>query len=449
MRTKIIVTCLVGLSLLIVSDAYAKKENKAATAEQKPTHQPASAATAEGTKHVATSQKKPHAGDTAAAKNGKSSPRAEHSASDPPPADPGRQREWLQTHLLRDMHSLGTFDGNTTTKAWSSIKSLTDDQAGLLCQNYSLSRSKAEQDAYIYSLQQQGYSDEQLQAAKAGVADLLTEMEDQGNACCSQIQTVGGPAQYLAQIEYASVPGWCASEQCYVPDWYYDNGSYVGPYHDAGYCGEWAGPICHAYYDHESSFYKTYHRFDDKFYQRHSAQLALRSARYFHEHDYHRALAHDRFLSPSHRMREAGHHVAPLSRAAEHGKMGEHLAHAKGAEHVTHAKGAEHVTHSKAVAKPASKVHATKKGSTKLASKKRSKAKTATKAHPTHQERKVKAKTQKPANKANKAKSSKASKPHTAKAGKAGKAKPSKPNAAKASKSSPKPAKQSTAKHKH
>ena len=183
---------------------------------------------------------------------------------DQPPADSGQQRGWLRDHLLADMQNLGTFNGDATAKVSSSITSLTDDQVALLCQNYFLARSKAEQDAYIYSLQQQGYSGEQLNAAKAGIADLLTEMQNQGDACYSQIQTMGEPVQYLAQIEYASIPGWCASTQCYVPDWYYDNGSFIGPYYNAGYCGVWAAPVCRAYYDHDSRFYKTYHRFGDR-----------------------------------------------------------------------------------------------------------------------------------------------------------------------------------------
>ncbi len=271
---------------------------------------------------------------------------------DQPPADTGQQRGWLRDHLLADMQNLGTFDGDATAKVSSSVTSLTDDQVALLCQNYFLTRSKAEQDAYIYSLQQQGYSGEQLKAAKAGVADLLTEMQNQGDACYSQIQTMGEPVQYLAQVAYASIPGWCASAQCYVPDWYYGNGSFIGPYYNAGYCGVWAAPVCRAYYDHGSRFYKTYHRFGDRFYQRHSAQLALRSAKYFHEHDYRRSLAHDRLLSASSRLRQAGQHDARLSHASEHSKAAQNLTHGKGEEKVARGKAGENVAHGKAVAKP-------------------------------------------------------------------------------------------------
>ena len=130
---------------------------------------------------------------------------------DQPPADSAQQREWLRVRILRDVQLAGTFDGDTIAKASRILQGLSDDQVALLCQYYLLTRSKTEQDAYLYSLQQQGQTDAQVNEAKAAVADLLTEMQDQGDACYSQIQTLGEPVQYLAQIEYASIPGWCVS----------------------------------------------------------------------------------------------------------------------------------------------------------------------------------------------------------------------------------------------
>jgi len=129
------------------------------------------------------------------------------------------------------------------------VNALTDDQVALLAQYYYLTRSKTEQDAYLYSLQQQGCADEQVNEAKAEIADLLTEMQNQGDACYSQIQTLGEPVQYLAQVCYASVPGWCCGAGCYVPEWYYNEGSFVGPCFNAAYAGDWAAPVCNAYYD--------------------------------------------------------------------------------------------------------------------------------------------------------------------------------------------------------
>jgi hypothetical protein len=239
---------------------------------------------------------------------------------DQPPVDSSQQREWLRAHILKDSQFVGTFGSDTTAKVSTTLQSVPDDQVSLLCQYYLLTRSKTEQDAYLYSLQQQGNTEQQVNEAKAPVADLLTEMQNQGDACYSQIQTLGEPAQYLAQIEYASVPGWCVSSQCYVPGWYYDNGSFVGPCGNARYCGVYAASVYHAYHDTGSRFYKAYHSVGDSVYRRHTAQIAQHSAKYFHEHDYHRALAHDRLLKPSSPLRHAGQHDAHLSHASERGK---------------------------------------------------------------------------------------------------------------------------------
>ena len=240
---------------------------------------------------------------------------------DQPPADSSQQREWLQAHIVKDAQSAGTFDSDATSKVSTSLQSLPEDQVALLCQYYLLTRSKTEQDAYLYSLQQQGNTEEQVNEVKAANADLLTEMQNQGDACYAQIQTLGEPAQYLAQIEYASVPGWCVSQQCYVPDWYYDNGSFVGPCYNARYCGVYAASVYRAYHDAGSRFYKAYHGVGDRVYRRHTAQMAQRSAKYFREHDYHRALAHDRLVKPSSPLRRTAQHDAHSSHLSEHGEV--------------------------------------------------------------------------------------------------------------------------------
>ena len=98
--------------------------------------------------------------------------------------------------------------------------------------------------------------------------------------------------------------------QCYVPSWYYANGSFVGPFCNARYCSVYAVSVYHAYYDTGSRFYKVYHSVDANVYRRHTSQIAQRSAKYYHEHDYHRALAHDRLLKPSSPLRHTGQHDA-------------------------------------------------------------------------------------------------------------------------------------------
>jgi hypothetical protein len=169
-----------------------------------------------------------------------------------------------------------------------------------LSQYYFLTRSKTEQDAGLYAMQQQGYADEQVNAAKAQVADLLTVMNDQAVACYDQFATMPQPVQFLAQVCYASVPGWCCYAQCYVPEWYYDNGCFVGPCFNAAYAGAWAVPVCRAYYDHGSHFYTTYHNIANTVHARRSTRLAKRHANWFRNHgDLHRTLSHDRLLARS------------------------------------------------------------------------------------------------------------------------------------------------------
>ena len=218
-------------------------------------------------------------------------------------------RAWLVGHLVTDMEALGTFDGNTLAKVPGIVNSLTDDQVALLVQLYYLTRIKTEQDAYLYSLQQQGYSDEQVNEAKAEIADLLTAMHDQIVACYDNFVQMPEPVQYLANICYASVPGWCCRPRCFVPAWYYADNCFVGPVFDAACSGIWAGPVCNAYFDHGSRFYTRYHNVAKTVHVNHSTRLAHRQADWFrHQGDWRSVVAHDRFL---HRSPTAGYRNPP------------------------------------------------------------------------------------------------------------------------------------------
>ena len=243
-------------------------------------------------------------------------------AIDQPPQEPDQLRAWLVGHLVTDMEALGTFDGTTLAKVPSIVNALTDDQVALLSQYYFLTRSKTQQDAYLYSLQQQGNTDEQVNAAKAEVADLLTTMNDQTVACYDQFAPMPEPVQYLAQICYASVPGWCCHARCYVPEWYYDNGSYVGPCFDAAYAGDWAGPVCNAYYDHGSGFYARYHNVDNTVYARRSIRMAHRHADRLRNHgDWKSVMAHDRLV---HHLQNGSHHQPNRLHTSTQNHVGKH-----------------------------------------------------------------------------------------------------------------------------
>jgi hypothetical protein len=219
------------------------------------------------------------------------------SAINQPPQKPDQLRPWLVGYLVTDMEALGTFDGDTLAKVPGIVNALTDDQVALLAQYYYLTRSKTEQDASLYSLQQQGETEEQINEAKAPIDDLLTTMNDQTVACYDQFLTMPEPVQYLAQICYASVPGWCCQAQCYVPEWYYDDGCFVGPCYNAAYAGIWGVPVFRAYYDHGSHFYGRYHNIANTVYANHSAKLAKRNANWLRQHsNWRNALAHDRLL---------------------------------------------------------------------------------------------------------------------------------------------------------
>jgi len=300
---------------------------------------------------------------------------------DQPPADAAQQREWLQVRLLKDAEICGIFDGDTTTKVMATLRNLSDDQLALLCQYYLLVRSKTEQDAYLYSLQQQGCAADQIDSAKAAVADLLGEMQSQADLCYAKIRTCGEPVQYLAQVEYASIPGWCVSTRCCVPGWYYANGGFVGPCYNAGYCGLYAVPVCRAYYDSGSRFYRAYHSVGERVYWSHTAEIAHRSVAYYRGHDYHRALAHDRLLSVSSRLRQKGQQEVHSSHALAHGKTTEHTQLGKAVVHAEHAQPAGRVEHGKATANPERP-----KPATKLASESKAAAKKETKlvAKPEH-----------------------------------------------------------------
>jgi len=226
-------------------------------------------------------------------------------AVDQPPQEPEQQRAWLVGHLVTDMEALGTFDGNTVAKVPGTVNALTDDQVVLLSQYYYLTRSKTEQDASLYAMQQQGYSDEQVNAAKAEIADLLTAMNDQTVACYDEFVQMPQPVQYLSYVIYASVPGWCCHARCFIPEWYYENNCYVGPCFNAAYAGRWGVPVCRAYYDHEGRFYGRYHDVADAVYASHSMKLAHRRANWYRQqNDWKRVVAHDRLLHQSPTVRQ-------------------------------------------------------------------------------------------------------------------------------------------------
>jgi len=217
---------------------------------------------------------------------------------DQPPQEPDQQRAWLAGHLVTDMEALGTFDANTLAKVPGVVNALTDDQVALLAQYYFLTRSKTEQDASLYALQQQGDTDEQVNEATAEVADLLTTMNDEIDACYTQFVPMPQPVLYIAQICYASVPGWCCHVCCFVPAWYYDNGCFVGPCHNAARSGPWAAPVWNAYCNHGSHFYTHYHQVANTTCINRSKNLANRNATWLRNHgDWHNTLAHDRLLN--------------------------------------------------------------------------------------------------------------------------------------------------------
>jgi hypothetical protein len=227
-------------------------------------------------------------------------------AIDQPPQDPEQQRPWLVGHLVTDMKTLGTFSAADFGKVSDIVNNMTDDQVGLLAQYYYITRAKTLQDSSLYAMQQQGCSDEEVNAAKAEIADLLTYQQEQIDACYSQLQPMGIPIQYAAQVVYSSVPGWCAYSRCCVPDWYYDNGGYVGCAFNRDYCGNYAEPAYNAWHDNGSYFNSAYNT--SAFIAR-SINKAQRQATWYHNHDWHRNLTHDRLAEASYRAKHQGAHV--------------------------------------------------------------------------------------------------------------------------------------------
>jgi hypothetical protein len=227
-------------------------------------------------------------------------------AIDQPPQDPEQQRPWLVGHLVTDMKTLGTFSSADFGKVADIVNNMTDDQVELLAQYYYLTRAKTLQDSSLYAMQQQGCSDEEVNTAKAEIADLLTYQQQQIDACYSQLQPMGVPIQYAAQVVYSSVPGWCAYSQCCVPDWYYDNGCYLGCAFNRGYCGDYAEPVFNAWHDNGSYFNSLYNKtaFIAK-----SINKAHRQANWYHNHDWHRSLSHDRLTQASYHANHQGVHV--------------------------------------------------------------------------------------------------------------------------------------------
>ena len=103
-------------------------------------------------------------------------------------------------------------------------------------------------------MQQQGCSDEEVNAAKAEIADLLAYQQEQIDACYSQSSRWASPSSTLAQVVYSSVPGWCAYSQYCVPDWYYDNGCYVGRLQPPATAAITPCPVYNAWHDNGSHF---------------------------------------------------------------------------------------------------------------------------------------------------------------------------------------------------
>jgi hypothetical protein len=226
-------------------------------------------------------------------------------AVDEPPQDPQLQRPWLVMHLTTDMKALGTFDQKALAAAPAIINALPDGQVALLARYYYLTRAKTDQDGYFFSLPQYGYTAADVTAVRAQVADLLTMMNNQLAECCNQLASMPPPVQYVAQLIYASVPGWCCGARCFVPEWYYNNGCFVGPCLNAAFAGAWAAPVCLAYCDHGSRFYTCYHNVVHIHHGTHPAQHHGD----LHPGDRYAAGSRDRLPHPA----QAGSHASRVS----------------------------------------------------------------------------------------------------------------------------------------
>jgi hypothetical protein len=169
-------------------------------------------------------------------------------AIEQPPETAPQQRAWLLSHLVSDMQSVGSFTSSDTAQMVTLVNSLTDDQASLLARFYYLTREKTEQDAQLYAVEQTDGGDA-LAQAKAQVADLLAQLQNQIQQTYAELATINPGCATLCQVAYASVPGWCAYNQYAVPAAYYSGGCYVGPLYSASYCGAYAVPVYHAFYN--------------------------------------------------------------------------------------------------------------------------------------------------------------------------------------------------------
>jgi len=214
-------------------------------------------------------------------------------AIDQPPQEPEQQRAWLVGHLVTDTKNLGIYGTADFAKVSDMVNNMTDDQVALLAQYYHLTRAKTQQDASLYAMQQRGYSDADVDGYKAQIADILTQLQNEIDACHAELQTLGSPAQYLGQVVYSSVPGWCVSSRCCVPDWYYANGCYVGCAFNPTYCGNYAQPVCSAYYDNGSYFNSAY---DRGAYLARSINRARRQVDHYRNQNWQSSFKHDRFV---------------------------------------------------------------------------------------------------------------------------------------------------------
>jgi hypothetical protein len=315
-------------------------------------------------------------------------------AIEPPPPDPAQQRTWLTGHILSDMQNLGMFPPGDSGEVSRIVNSLNDQQVALLARFYYLTRAKTVEDASLQAQKQQGNTEQQVNEARALVADVLTAMDDQLQTCYAQLVPAPAqygmplasvaPVQYLAQVVYASLPGWCCSAQCLVPAWYYANGCYVGPCLNAGYAGSWGVPVYGAYANHYSHFWSVYNAVNRSLHVNRSIQLANRQTQWWRTNlrgwqDRGRIagprLAHPRPLvsgvKPSANRVSASHPIVP--RGVAHASHPKPAAHAQRVAHASprpaasrhsqrvarHAQsGAKHASRSKAPARHSSTGHA-------------------------------------------------------------------------------------------
>ena len=174
-------------------------------------------------------------------------------AIDQPPDTAPRQRAWLLSCLVTDMQGVGSFTSDDIARTVTLLNNLTDDQVSLLARFYYLTREKTEQDVRLYAVQLSD-TEEALARAKAQVADLLTQEHNRIEQTYSELATINPGCETLCEVTYASVPGWCAYNQYAVPDWYYNNGCYVGPVFSTAYCGAYAVPVYGTFYNRESRY---------------------------------------------------------------------------------------------------------------------------------------------------------------------------------------------------